>query len=100
MECLLDFGPIHVYWCFSFERYNGTFGKLHTNNKGIEIQFMRKIMTSKFCETLRETMKSTSLYEVLGGFFEMEKKCISRKELFGGCCSCIESCHINKFQFF
>lgn len=72
-ECLLDFGPIHVYWCFSFERYNGTFGKLHTNNKGIEIQFMRKIMTSKFCETLRETMKSTSLYEVLGGFFEMEK---------------------------
>lgn len=22
-ECLLDYGPSHVFWCFSFERYNG-----------------------------------------------------------------------------
>ncbi|XP_062579425.1 uncharacterized protein LOC134241375 isoform X2 [Saccostrea cucullata] len=72
-ECLLDYGPIHVFWCFSFERFNGAFGKLHTNNKSIEIQFMRKIMTSKFCETLKETLASSNLFELLGGFFEMDK---------------------------
>ena len=22
-ECILDFGPIHNFWCLSFERYNG-----------------------------------------------------------------------------
>lgn len=30
-------------------------------------------MTSKFCEIFREMMKFISFYEVLGGFFEMEK---------------------------
>lgn len=36
-ECLFDFGFIYVYWCFLFECYNGIFGKLYINNKGIEI---------------------------------------------------------------
>ncbi len=22
-ECILDVGPLHSFWCFSFERYNG-----------------------------------------------------------------------------
>ncbi|KAK3109075.1 hypothetical protein FSP39_022559 [Pinctada imbricata] len=72
-DCLLDFGPIHVFWCFSFERYNGAFGKFHTNNKGIEIQFMRKIMTSKFCETLKETLSSSSFFDTLGCLFDDER---------------------------
>lgn len=34
-ECLLDFGPSHSFWCFSFERYNGILGSFHTNMKRI-----------------------------------------------------------------
>ena len=31
-ECLLDYGPFHAFWCFSFERFNGILGSYHTNN--------------------------------------------------------------------
>ena len=31
-ECLLDYGPFHSFWCFSFERFNGILGSYHTNN--------------------------------------------------------------------
>lgn len=35
------YGPIHAFWLFSFERYNGLLGKQRNNNKAIEIQLMR-----------------------------------------------------------
>ena len=44
-ECLLDYGPPHTFWCFSFERYNGILGSYHTNKREIECQFMRKFIT-------------------------------------------------------
>ena len=31
VDCLLDYGPVYSFWCFSFERYNGILGD-HTNN--------------------------------------------------------------------
>ena len=34
-ECLLDYGPVFSFWCFSFERYNGMLGDYHTNNINI-----------------------------------------------------------------
>ena len=52
-ECLSDFGPMHGFWCFSFERYNGILGAYPTNNRAIEIQLMRKFLfqiTSKLFE--------------------------------------------------
>lgn len=27
-ECVLDFGPLYTFWCFSFERMNGILGKM------------------------------------------------------------------------
>ena len=35
-----DYGPIHAFWLFSFERYNGLLGK-QPNNKTIKIQLMK-----------------------------------------------------------
>lgn len=29
-NCLLDFGPVYSFWCFSFERFNGIMGAYHT----------------------------------------------------------------------
>ena len=43
-QCLLDYGPLHSFWCFSFERFNGILGSFHTNNRSIEIQLMRKFL--------------------------------------------------------
>ena len=46
-DVILDYGPIHSFWCFSFERYNGIIGSIITNNRSIELQLMRKIVTSR-----------------------------------------------------
>ena len=35
-ECLLDYGPLYGFWCYSFERYNGALGNYPTNKKHIE----------------------------------------------------------------
>ena len=43
-ECILDFGPVYGFWCFSFERYNGILGALHVNNHQIKVQLMRKFI--------------------------------------------------------
>ena len=46
-DCLLDYGPAHSFWCFSFKRYNGLLGSYHTNRKSIEAQIMRKFVHSQ-----------------------------------------------------
>ena len=47
-QCLLDYGPSHAFWCFSFERYNGYLDPFTPcNNKSIEQQIMRKFITSQ-----------------------------------------------------
>lgn len=43
-ECVLDFGPVHAFWLFSFESYNGIMGGFQTNNRSIELQLMRKFL--------------------------------------------------------
>ena len=45
-ECVENYGSIYGFWLFSFERYNGILGSYHTNSKTVEIQIMRKFMTS------------------------------------------------------
>ncbi|XP_066299236.1 uncharacterized protein [Branchiostoma lanceolatum] len=40
--CIQDFGPVHAFWCFSFERANGSLGDYHSNNRHTEINIMRK----------------------------------------------------------
>ena len=45
-QCLEDYGPLHTFWCFSFERYKGVLGSMPNNNKAIEVQLMKKFLTS------------------------------------------------------
>ena len=47
-ECVLDYGPIYNFWCFSFECFNGILGSFKTNNRCIEIQLMRKLLSDHF----------------------------------------------------
>ena len=46
-QCLLDFGPSHSFWCFSFERFNGLLGSYSTNKKAIEVQVMRRFCNAQ-----------------------------------------------------
>jgi len=43
-NCLLDYGPVHGFWCFPFERFNGILGAYHTNNKAVESQILKKVL--------------------------------------------------------
>ena len=43
-DVVLDYGPVYGFWCFSFERYNGILGDYFTNNRNIEVQFMKKFL--------------------------------------------------------
>lgn len=45
-DCILDYGSVYGFWCFSFERYNGILGKYHTNNHSLTIQIMRKFVSN------------------------------------------------------
>ena len=34
-ECVLDYGPIYNFWCFSFERFNGTLSSFKNAKIGV-----------------------------------------------------------------
>ena len=43
-ECIFDYGPLHGFWLFSFERYNGLLGEFPHNNRSIELQLMNRFI--------------------------------------------------------
>ena len=43
--CLREFGPIHSFWLFPFERYNGILEDQPSNNRSIEMQLMRRFQS-------------------------------------------------------
>ena len=47
-EGVIDCGPVHAFWCFSFEQFNGILGAMQVNGRSVEIQPMRKLLTVWF----------------------------------------------------
>ena len=43
-DTVLDYGPIHEFWCYSFERFNGILGSQPSNNRAIEPQLLKKFL--------------------------------------------------------
>ena len=43
-ECVLDYGPLHGFWLYPFERYNGILGAMPNNNRCIEVQIMKRFL--------------------------------------------------------
>ena len=62
---LLDFGPAHATWCFSFERYNQLVGSASTNNKSIESQFMKRFLKTQIIHSLARNIEDQELLEIL-----------------------------------
>ena len=46
---LLDYGPNHTSWCFAFERMNGILGKVHLNNKAIQLTIHNSFVSAQQC---------------------------------------------------
>ena len=63
-ECLLDYGPPHAFWCFSFERFNGILGSYHTNKRDIESQFMRKFLLQQAVQSLN-IIQDSPLFNII-----------------------------------
>jgi hypothetical protein len=63
------FGPPTGFWLFSFERYNGIIGKMHTNNRTVERTFLRTFVDFSSLVDI----SSRSLFE----FNDAEKVCQS-----------------------
>ena len=41
-SCLREFGLVHSFWLFPFERYNGILEDQPTNNRSVEMQLMKR----------------------------------------------------------
>ena len=52
-ECVIYCRPVHAFWCFSFERFNGILGTMQVNGRSVEIQLMRKLKAGRFVWDLK-----------------------------------------------
>lgn len=43
-ECVTDYDPLHGFWLFSFERFNGILGQLQNNKRSVEVQLMDRFV--------------------------------------------------------
>ena len=65
-SCIRDFGPLHAFWLYSFERYNGLLGNLPTNNHAVEIQLMQRFVRDNTTLDLISQAESIDLVEEFG----------------------------------
>lgn len=79
-ECLLNYGPVHGFWCYGFERYNGRIEKYHTNNQSIEVQLMRKFLRETDVMALNPPREADELFNSLQ--FSSKTSCCS----YESCC--------------
>ena len=42
-ECIIDYGPLHSFWCFGFEHFNGVLGSYQNNNKDVAVTMLKKV---------------------------------------------------------
>ena len=43
-SCIEDYGPLHGFWLFAFERYNGILGSTPNHNHSIKVQLMQRFV--------------------------------------------------------
>ena len=71
-DCILDYGPVHGFWCFPFERYNGILGAYPTNNKNIEVQMMNRFIRHQAIK--RMSVSNNIFLDVLKDELQVEMK--------------------------
>ena len=64
-----DYGPMHSFWLYSFERMNGVLGSVNTNQRSVEIQLMRKMSQ---CQAIAIFERPELYSDIFGRVFEYE----------------------------
>lgn len=87
-ECILDYGPIHGFWCFGFERFNGILGSFPNNHQNVSITMMKKfedyLQTSLFnihAELNPILSELSTTNDITGSLFESTHEDFENKEL-------------------
>ena len=62
---ILNFGPAHATWCFSFERFNYLLESVPTNKKSVEAQFMKKFLKTQLIHSLTPDYADQELLQLL-----------------------------------
>ena len=81
-SCIVDYGPLHGFWCYAFERFNGILGSMPNNNRSVEIQ-----LTGRF---LRESQSLCAQYP--SEFAEHFKPLFLEKNSLGSVAEMNEAC--------
>ncbi|RHZ48249.1 hypothetical protein Glove_554g9 [Diversispora epigaea] len=63
--CSHDFGPLYVFWCFSFERMNGILGLLPNSHQQIEPELMCRLINDNRINEMIYTENNTKGLEIL-----------------------------------
>ena len=77
INCVVDYGPVHNFWLFSFERFNGVLGDFKTNQRAVEIQLMRKFLWD---QDIRNLPFQSLIKDQLGPVFSQMTCVQSNKE--------------------
>ncbi|KAH7918993.1 hypothetical protein BV22DRAFT_1108228 [Leucogyrophana mollusca] len=67
-ECLRSFGPVHGWWSFPFERFNGILQRAHTNNKPdeLELTFIRSFCRGSNLKSLLSRVDLPESFDEIG----------------------------------
>ncbi len=66
-DCVLNCGPVHSFWCFPFERFNGILGSFQRNWAVPELQMLKKIVS--YHQFLQSSLDSSLPQEFKQFFF-------------------------------
>ena len=72
-DCLLDYGPLQAFWCFSFERYNGALEGMSLSWLGPEKQMLTKFLT---LQNLLYSLEDSNGNDE--DFLTLTQKCVQR----------------------
>ena len=64
-DILLDYGPVHGYWCFSFERYNGMLESMQKSWANPEKQLLLKFLDLQRVNTLDVSMSNNDFFSLV-----------------------------------
>lgn len=102
-ECILDYGPIHGFWCFPYERYNGLLGEFPNNKKSIEVQLMNRFsrendvmstpLPKEFAEVLNQHIPQAR--QVTGSLLQGLNRTITAEALPAGFSKYCLNCDMN-----
>jgi hypothetical protein len=62
-QCVLDYGPPHVFWVFAFERSNGLLSSYHSSMRTVELEMMKRFIQQQMVLNQDEASLSTLALE-------------------------------------